>query len=283
MTPTSLNFSLRAEYQPLAQLVRDLQSVAQPLGVAFFLMGAAARDLMLRSAHGIDTGRKTEDVDFSVMVNDWEAFQDLREGLLQHRQFVARTGPATHRLRHVHSGLPLDVVPFGAIEQADRTIAWPPEHRTVFDCFGLREAFGASVPVVLPGGVTLQVASIPALALLKIAAWHDRQQSQPGKDAGDLLLYLRHYLDCNQLDHAAAEHTDLFEVTDYDHEQTSARLLGRHIVHLLDAASRARVLHILQPQADPAGTLLLARQSGRTMESARQCIAAACRGLVDAP
>ena len=114
-------------------MVSALHAVAAPLGVEFFLMGAAARDLILRYAHGIEASRATEDVDFAVMVRDWQAYDALRTALIASGEFSARPGPATHRLRHT-SGLPLDIVPFGGVEQADRTFGWPPEHSTVFDC-----------------------------------------------------------------------------------------------------------------------------------------------------
>jgi hypothetical protein len=70
-------------------------------------------------AHNNDTGRQTEDVDFAVMVPDWDAFAKLRTALITGDDSVERPGPATHRLRH-KSGMPLNVVPFGGIERADR-------------------------------------------------------------------------------------------------------------------------------------------------------------------
>lgn len=92
----SLDLSQKADLVPLAQVVGSLQRVAQPMDVDFFLMGAAARDLMLRHVHNIEPGRQTKDVDFAVMVPDWASFAALIEG----GDFSERPGPATHRLRH---------------------------------------------------------------------------------------------------------------------------------------------------------------------------------------
>ncbi|OOG47465.1 hypothetical protein B0B52_01825 [Polaromonas sp. A23] len=261
-------------------MVGALQRVAQPMAVDFFLMGAAARDVMLRYGHNIEPGRQTRDVDFAVMVPDWASFEALRITLIEGGDFSERPGPATHRLRH-QSGLPLDIVPFGGIERADRTIAWPPDQSTVFDCFGAREAFHAAVSVLLPEGVTVQVASIPALALLKVTAWHDRKLTHPGRDADDLLLYLRSYMDCGNIDRAARDHGDLFTAEDYDHEAAGAQLLGRDIALLLDKPAVERVLGILLPQADAQGPLFLASQSGLNLEQARRLIDAVCAGLTD--
>lgn len=281
MTAISFNFSQKRDLIPLASVVQALQGVAQPLGINYFLMGAAARDLMLQHAHNIAPSRLTKDVDFAVSVADWLSFEMLRSALLGSDQFSARPGSAIHQLRHNATGLPLDIVPFGTIENTNRTISWPPDHHTVFNCFGASEAFEASIPVQLPNNVTLRVASIPALALLKISAWGDRKHSHPGRDAGDLLLFIRHYMDCNNYERAAQDHSDLFITDDYDHEATGARLLGRDIANLLDKQSIESVLSILLPQADTEGNLLLAKQSGLGLERARRLVETLCDGLAD--
>ena len=90
------------------------------------------------------------------MVETWDAFTNLRRGLIAGGTFSAPRGPALHKLRHVPTNLPLDIVPFGGIERADRTIAWPPTQDEIFDCFGAREALEASVEVLLPEGVKVQ-------------------------------------------------------------------------------------------------------------------------------
>lgn len=278
MTAISLDFSQKRDLLPLAHVTSALQTVTVPAGVDFFLMGAAARDLMLRHAYNIEPQRLTEDVDFAVMVPDWENFEALRSSLVASGHFVSRTGPATHRLRF-KDGLPLDIVPFGGIERADRTIAWPPDHQTIYDCFGAREAFDTSMVVSLPQSVQLRVASIPALALLKVTAWQDRKYTHPGRDAPDLMLYLKSYLDCGNLDRATSEHQDLFNAEAYDYEAAGARLLARDLIKLLDQDAVRRVLEILSPEADEEGLLLLARQSGFPLETARRLVGEFCEEL----
>src|SRR5207248_173650 len=103
----------------------------------------------------------------------------------------------------------------------------------------------------------------------------------PGRDAGDLLLYARHYMDCDNYDRAAQDHSDLFAADDYDHEATGARLLGRDVANLLNKQAIERVLSILLPQADTGGPLHLAHQSGLDLEHARRLIEALCDGLTD--
>jgi predicted nucleotidyltransferase len=274
----SLDFSAKPELRGLARVASALEAAAAPLGVEFFLMGAAARDLILRHAHGIEPTRATEDVDFATMVRDWQAYDALRTALIASGEFSARPGPATHRLRHTN-GLPLDIVPFGGIERADRTFAWPPEHSTVFECFGMAEAFAASITVRLPDAVELRVAPIEAQVVLKLSAWQDRKHTHPGRDARDLLLFLGRYMDCGNFDRAASEHQDLFEAEDFDYAEAGVRMLARDIAPLIGRAGIERLLTILIPEADEAGPLLLAQQSGLDREHARRLLAVLCDEL----
>ena len=274
----SLDFSRNTDLVPLARAVKALQAVATPLGMDFFLMGAAARDLMMRHAHGIETPRATRDADFAVMVRDWAAYQALRAGLIAGGQFAEGPRAAPHRLRHV-DGLAIDIVPFGGVERPDRTYTWPPEHTTVFDCFGVNEAFAASVDVRLPEDVRLKVAPIPALAILKVCAWRDRKHTAPGQDAPDLLLFLRHYMDCGNFERAMAEHADLFEADDFDYAEAGIRLLARDMVPLVGKAGTERLLQVLVLEADANGGLLLARQSGYELETAQRLLEVLCDEL----
>ncbi|MCZ7564346.1 MAG: nucleotidyl transferase AbiEii/AbiGii toxin family protein [Burkholderiales bacterium] len=276
----SLDFSTKLELRGLAAVVRGLQAVAAPLGVQHFLMGAVARDLMLRYAHGIEPARATADVDVAVMVGDWAIYEALRAGLIASREFSPRPGPPSHRLRHA-SGMPLDVVPFGGVEGPDRKFAWPPERSTVFDCFGMSEALAASASVRLPEAVQVRVPTVPALTILKIAAWQDRKHVYPGRDAPDLILYLRRYMDCGNLERAADEHPDLFAGDDFDYGEAGARLLARDVLSLLGNRGAGRLLEALAPEADENGALLLAHQSGHDIESARRMLEVFCGELAE--
>jgi predicted nucleotidyltransferase len=273
-----LDFSTEPDLRALARLTRSLEQAARPLGVEYFLMGAAARDLMLRYAHGIATVRATEDADFAVMVRDWSAYDTLRARLIGGGEFTSSKGPAIHRLRHT-GGLPLDIVPFGGVERGDRTVAWPGEPGVVFDCFGVKEAFNACVTVRLPDDTDVKVAPIPALTILKVCAWRDRKHTHPGRDAFDLLLFLRNYMDCGNLDRASTEHADLLEGEDFDYIDAGVRLLARDMVVIADRRGTKRILDILLPEADEAGGLLLAHQSGIELEVARGSLEVLCREL----
>lgn len=81
------DLSAKPDLQPLAEVVRPLQLEATKLDAQVFLMGAAARDVMLLHAYGIETVRLTEDMDFGVMVRDWATFEALRAARCAARQW----------------------------------------------------------------------------------------------------------------------------------------------------------------------------------------------------
>jgi len=271
------DFSTKPELRGLAAVVRALQDVAVPRELPFFIMGAAARDLMLHHAHGLAPLTGTEDIDFGVMVRDWPDFDALRAGLLERGAFSAGAGDAAHRLRHA-SGIPLDLVPFGGVENANRELAWPPEKNVLFNCFGMQEALQACTDVHLPDGVLAKVANIPALTVLKIAAWRDRRSTHPRRDAPDLLRFMHRYMDCDNFDRVASAHGDLFG-QDFDYVEAGVRLLARDVAQLLVPPGIETLLVALRPEADAAGGLHLAYQSGQDLEHARRLVEVFCAEL----
>ena len=248
MSNTLLALSHKAELGLHARVVADLQATASPLGIAVLIAGAFARDLHLHHALGVPVQRQTGDVDFALAVNDWAAFELLRGQLINTGRFAEARG-LPHRLRHLN-GLPVDLVPFGAIETEQRQIAWPPAGDVVMDVFGFREAQATAVRVDLPEGVQASVVSLPALAWLKIVCWHSRHRHSPGKDAQDLQLILNHYLDAGNEPRLWDEFLPWTQEDSFDYVLVGARMLGRDIAQQLDAKALARVSDIITQQAN---------------------------------
>lgn len=221
----------------------------------FVLAGAQARDLLLKHAHGIETGRQTMDVDFAFRVGSWDQFLSVREQLLASGDFI-EDKKVIHKVRY-RNVLEVDIIPFGDIEKPDRTIEWPPSGDIVMSMFGFREVFNAALTAELPEGQNVNVVSLPALALLKLAAWRDRRKLVPGKDAYDLRLILRNYLDAGNRDRLYSEFSSLVGHEDFDYEEAGAFILGQDISMLLDASGRARVDKDPSIETDPHGQLAL--------------------------
>jgi predicted nucleotidyltransferase len=260
MANSSLDFTDRAVLRPLAQLLAAVQAAAGQ--TPFLLMGAGARDLLLVHAHGVNPQRATEDTDLAMAVPSWDVFLAVRDALIASGDFKAE-GPL-HRLWFREQRL--DIVPFGGVERADRCIARPPEGDEVMDVSGLAEALASAVHVRLPGGFSCLVASLPALALLKVWAWSRRMYTAPGKDATDLWMLLRHYADAGNQDRLFGhEGEDALASFEFDLDKAGAWLLGWDARGVLAGGSdSARLLEglrkILGPEIDPDGPLRLVAQ-----------------------
>lgn len=259
MARSSLDLSDRAALRPLAELLGAVRAAAGD--APLLLIGAAARDLLLVHAHGLNPERATEDTDLALAVRSWSDFQRLREALLRSGQFTA--GGPPHRLWRGDQRL--DIVPFGGVERSDRSIEWPTEGREVMSVTGLTEALATAVAVELPGGVSIDVASLPALALLKIWAWKDRRYSAPGKDAYDLWMFLQHYAEAGNQDRLYGEEGEALAAYAFDLDKAGAWLLGKDSRDVLaHGPDPGRVLAsidaILRPEIDPDGALLLVGQ-----------------------
>jgi predicted nucleotidyltransferase len=241
-----MDFSGTPELAFLADLAAAVRRNAPE--VPFYLAGATARDLLLLHGYGIDVGRQTRDVDLALAVEDWKHFEVLRAGLLTSDRFEP-LGEAAHRLRF-NGWLEVDLIPFGAIENPDRTIAWPPDGDFVMNVFGFREAYDSTLVVRLPHGEEIRIVSLPALAILKLKAWEERRHTSAGKDAYDLALVIRNYLAAGNHERLYGEASHLLEEPGFDFEQAGAWLLGYDMAALLPQESRHRVVELLQQETD---------------------------------
>lgn len=94
---------LAAEAAVLAEIVR----AADAIGVEVLVIGAVARDILIRHVLGARPERATRDVDVAVAVANWPAYDRLTSSL-------RRSGGVSHRF--VVHGVDVDIIPFGGVE-----------------------------------------------------------------------------------------------------------------------------------------------------------------------
>ena len=257
-----MDLSDRGDLVWLSGLIRDLRramSHSTPL-----LVGATARDLQLHHGHGIPIARATTDVDVAFAMADWEEFDTLRAALIDSHAFVPTR--SDHRLLHQHR-VPVDLIPFGEIEAPNGTITWPAEEAEM-GVLGFREALATSIELILPEMQTVLTPSLSMLAVLKLIAWSERHLAEPRKDAGDLFLILRNYLNQENSNRLYAEAAHLLEVDDFDYEAAGGWLAGHDAASRICACSSdsATLLDacetVLSEQALPTGSLQLVAETG---------------------
>ena len=218
--------------------------IADSLDVPFFVVGARARDWILELGYGIRIIRRTEDVDLGVRVPDWKSYAQLREGLIATEKFIADKKEAQ---RLLYKGrFPVDIIPFGDIAEPDERVLWPPDEAFEMSTEGFKEAHQNSITIKVRAKplLEIQAVSLAGLAILKIISWNDNPD-RGDRDAKDLLLLMRNYLDAGNVERLHNEEADLIEKEDFDYELASARLLGRDIATILSPKTRDTILKIL--------------------------------------
>ena len=68
---TYFDVSTAADLQPIAAVVADIQRRAESLGISIMVVGAIARDILVRYQLGIDPARVTSDIDIAIAVASW--------------------------------------------------------------------------------------------------------------------------------------------------------------------------------------------------------------------
>ena len=267
------------------ELFETIAEVAESLTVHFFVVGAMARDIILLKGYGIQTGRATQDIDLAVQVSSWDSYERLRAGLIATGKF-RRDRKQAQRLECGKS-YPIDIIPFGAIAEPDHCFSWPPEHDTTISTLGFEEAYNNSINVRMRTEPVLDIkfVSLPGLALLKIISWNDNKL-RSGKDAHDLLLLMRTYLDAGNQERLWNEEADLVG-EDFDYVPAGSRLLGRDIAKILSPDSKEAVAKILdketgeQSQYRLVENMMDKHSEGRDFEEALQLLEDLKAGILE--
>lgn len=225
------------EFDLLADVLRHLLDHARRQNLDVLLVGAAARDVLIRHITKSSPERATSDIDVAVTVADWDAYHRLTSTL-------EPVGHSIHTFQ-VH-GINVDIVPFGDIESPDRTITWPDEHQMT--TIGFREALTHAVTVKLPGQITAKVASLPAQVVLKLHAWSDRRLTTT-RDAVDLRTILIAYSDGPYLDELYTDWIHILEKYDFDIVLAGAHRLGVEIRQTFGAGIADSCLRIIRSEA----------------------------------
>jgi len=161
--------------------LRILAQLVAEEGRRIVLIGATVPRLF------VDFLRPTHDVDGVVTADSWADFDRMR-GRLFKAGF--RPGSALHELRFGEA-VRIDLIPYGVGLVQDDRLEWPGADR-IMSTLGVEEAFKCAVDQEIAAGLSLPVAPIPGLVLLKIVAYEDRPQER-AKDLADVVHCFEHY------------------------------------------------------------------------------------------
>lgn len=168
---------------------------------------------------------KTTDLDLVVLCDTDEA----ETRLLEHTDW-SRSAALEHGW-HAAGNVRLDVIPAGPRALAQGEIVWTSGRR--MSLLGVRHAVDRSELVELADGFHWQVPSVPAIALLKMAAYEDRP-AERDRDLGDLAMILEYWPppdDRRRFDPLAG-------MNELDYDERGPFLLGAELRAHADARER---------------------------------------------
>ena len=233
--------------KPIVNALYTLKKVADSLNIPFFVVGASARDLILKHCYGIEPPRKTGDIDLGVEAANWQQFKELTESLIATGQFF----PTKETQRFLCGVILIDIVPFGPITDDNKKISWPPEHEIIMSMVGFKEAFEYSITVRLSSDPVLDIklSTLPGLAIMKLISWKDKYPERK-RDAGDLLLIMSEYEEAGNSERLYGEELPLLQEEDFDARMAGIRLLGRDIAKISDPQTFRIIKSILDGEIE---------------------------------
>jgi predicted nucleotidyltransferase len=236
------------------EIVREIQKTSKALGVELLLVGAQAKVILLENIHGLNPGRATGDIDFAFAVESWEQFEQIKLSLIATGNF-SELPKTAQRLLYKSSLIEheyiVDIIPFGAVQDANNMIAWPPDMDVMMSVSGYQEALESALSVEIGTNLTIKVVSLPGLAILKIFAWSERGTTTENKDAIDLLTLLRAYYEAGNTDRIYEEpDSATLESLDYNQELMGAWLLGYDAATIADESTIERITALLEDKKE---------------------------------
>lgn len=241
MTSTSINIAGKVDPRTV-EILQLVGRLSNALDIPYVVIGATARDLVLHHYYGASIQRATQDIDFAIQVADWSAFSALTAAL-EKEGFEATK--MAHRFNSPTGGV-IDIVPFGAVEDEQATIAWPPAGAIKMTVLGLEEALATSIRIFLTEGAEhgIPVATPTGLTILKLIAWTERSSEIRIKDAQDLVYIIQSQELIPAVQDECYDDQDLMGRYEWDITLSAGEILGRDVRDVLQPRTTELLLQL---------------------------------------
>lgn len=167
----------------MKDLVISISKIFDREGIKSIVIGALARDIFFEEKK-IKLDIKTKDIDFAVLVENWDEFNQVKELLKKEMGMIEESGKI---YRLIHGAIPVDLLPFGQIAEPGATLRWPDKFRSRMKVQGFQEAFDNAAELELEK-IKVRVVIPEMLVALKLSSWS--LAPNRAKDAMDIRLIL---------------------------------------------------------------------------------------------
>jgi predicted nucleotidyltransferase len=268
----------------LKSLFDTLEEAFEATGTDYYVIGALAKDVWY-SQGGI-LSRQTKDVDFAVLVGSQENYEAIKKYLKENKKFVDTKENSFVMISP--SGVQVDILPFGDIE-IDDSVAVAGGELDVINVNGFKEVYDTGTKgMILDTGHLFDIATLPAIVLLKLIAYDDRPEKR-AKDPRDIADIIDNFFDLQPDLIYSEEHLDLFkeEKSDETLQEISAIVIGREIKKIasVNEPLNERLKQILQSHIEQGDESTFVRnmvaENGGTVESSIKQLENILSGLKD--
>lgn len=175
----------------LVETLHALYASMSRMGHELIIVGASARDIVMKLLAAEKSRRKTFDLDVAIALKDWSQFANLCDTLTQNnfkklksKQKFVYKGPDNQNDYEV------DVVPFGEIAE-DEVVKWPPELSPEMSVRCYDDLMRFAIDIKLDG-IPVKIIPLAGQFIIKLDTWIDRNDRE-NKDAIDLIFILSNY------------------------------------------------------------------------------------------
>lgn len=256
-----------------------LEEVFNSHNIKYYLIGANARDVQLYKA-GLKPARNTADIDFAIMVPDFEKYDILFNELCS-RGFKKTN--ESYRLIYNNTDTILDLLPYGEIEQ-NYTVNFNAREISL-SVLGFKEVGEQAEEVnIKEAGFSLPTSPVVGLIILKLVSWNDKKDRI--KDLEDISLLLNSGWEFYEAE-AYENHLDLFD-DDFEMTTAAARIIGRKMKPILESNQKLyqTIINILKdaiqekPKANMA-EVTLALNMKKSLQEVQRILSEIKKGILE--
>ena len=169
--------------------LQALHNCVSKLGLDLYIVGATARDIMMKMLDESPSKRETRDLDVAIALSDWSQFDNLSKELLANHFHKGKAKQKFYYKGEQHENdYEVDIVPFGDIAD-DEIILWPPDGTPEMSVECFTDVMNHSISISVDEKFTVHIAPLAGQFFIKLDSWMDRHD-RDHKDADDMFFIL---------------------------------------------------------------------------------------------
>jgi predicted nucleotidyltransferase len=212
----------------------------------------------------------TKDVDFSVIVKDWDDYRNLKSDLLN-IGLIQKEQEPEHRF--FYNDLMVDIIPYNPAIVKNGYLEWPGSGFSM-NVTGFDILFKHTIEEWIAEDLEIPVIPLPLLVFTKMSAYLDRKAV---RDLQDVLYVLEHYEEAS----ISERRFDVLPDEEINYENSGALLLGLDLKPLLSESELGIVYEFLDLFKDEYTEAVqkLARASRKNVEEIIELVRVFKRGI----